>query len=70
MPSKLKVRYAKFTPEEMAIDAADVDASKPTKQGYVKLDADVRKAFPSDESVNAALRSLMKNRKNRTKKSA
>jgi hypothetical protein len=28
-PAKHSVRYVKFTPEEMAIDAADIDASKP-----------------------------------------
>jgi hypothetical protein len=75
----------KFTPEEMAIDAADVDASKPTfwlrglkewraflsfKRGYVRLQPDVRSAFPNDDAVNTALRSLMKSQGAKRRKSA
>ena len=73
-PTKVNVRYVKFTPEEMAIDAADVDASRggPTfrgikewqrflsfKRGYAKLDPKVRQAFPDNASVNAALRKVI-----------
>jgi len=57
----------KFTPEEMAIDAADVDASKDPsmkelkrflsfKNGFAKLDPDVRKAFPNNRVINEVLR--------------
>src|SRR5438093_1402510 len=35
-----------------------------SKKGYIRLDPDVRKAFPSNESVNAALRAMMKQQKN------
>jgi hypothetical protein len=55
------VRYVKFTPEEMAIDAADVDASKPSAavRGFVRLDNDVAKVFRNSDSVNRALRKLI-----------
>lgn len=70
-PAKSNVRYVKFTPEEMAIDADDIDASNPPliarsredwerflsfKRGYVRLDGDLREAFESDEAVNQTLR--------------
>jgi hypothetical protein len=73
-PAKFKVRYVKFTPEEMAIDAADVDASKAPiiargskeweaflsfKRGFVRLEPNVRKAFPDERSVNEALKKVI-----------
>jgi hypothetical protein len=73
-PGKVRVRYVKFTPEEMAIDAADVDASKAQavisssgglkpsgsfKPAYVRLDNDVAKVFRDSGSVNRALRKLI-----------
>lgn len=74
IPAKIKVRHVKFTPEEMAIDVGDVDASKMPviahgqkewerfisfRRGYVRLDRDLRKVFKDDESVNQALRKLI-----------
>jgi hypothetical protein len=68
------VRFVKFTPEEMAIDAGDVDASKAPvivrgleewkrflsfKRGYVRLDPDLKKKFRNDSTVNDALRSWL-----------
>jgi hypothetical protein len=54
------VRHVKFTPEEMAMDAADVDASRMhVRHGFVRLDPDVREAFPDEASVNTALRKVM-----------
>ncbi|HWE05014.1 MAG TPA: hypothetical protein VG326_21580 [Tepidisphaeraceae bacterium] len=58
----------------MAIDAADIDASKAPviargeaewqrfisfRRGYVRLDNDLRKVFKDDEEVNRALRKLI-----------
>ena len=57
-PARVEVRYVKFTPEEMAIDAANVDASKPSKR-RVELDADVAKVFKDAASVNTARRKLI-----------
>jgi hypothetical protein len=83
--SKVKVHKVKFTAEEMAYDApAEVDFSKgqvlrgeaawqkylSAKRGYAKLAPEVRKAFPDDKSVNEALRSLMRQRPGRHRKSA
>jgi hypothetical protein len=74
MPQKVKVRYVKFTPKEMAIDAGDVDASElpviargrqewlkflSVKRGYVRLTPDVLEFFKNDEAVNNALRKLI-----------
>jgi hypothetical protein len=71
---KFKVRHVKFTPEEMAIDAANVDASKRPaiargpeewqkfltfKHGFVRLDPELRKAFPDDKAVNEALQKVV-----------
>jgi hypothetical protein len=56
-PTRVNVRHVKFTPEEMAIDAADVDMSKPT--GYVRLDPELRHAFPNDKAVNDALKKVV-----------
>jgi hypothetical protein len=69
------VRHVKFSPEEMAIDAADVDVSKKPrivirgvdewkrflsfKRGYVRLDDDVAQVFKDASSVNRALRKLL-----------
>jgi hypothetical protein len=62
--AKPEVRYVKFTAEEMAIDAADVDMSVPVfKFGIVRLAPDVRKAFRDNESVNRALRGMLKTRR-------
>ena len=73
--SRVKVRQVKFTPEEMAYDAPrevnfkkglviqGFDAWKAllsAERGYVRLAPDVRRAFPDDKSVNAALRAMMK----------
>ncbi len=73
-PVKHSVRYVKFTPEEMAIDAGDIDVSRmpviargrkeweqflAVKRGYVRLDPDLRKVFKDDEAVNKALRKLI-----------
>jgi hypothetical protein len=72
----------KFSAEEMAYDPpAEVDFSSgivirgldawkryvAAKQAFAKLAPDVRKAFPDDQSVNKALRSLIK-RKHRNGK--
>ena len=55
-----KVRYVKFTPEEMAIDAADVDASKPASNGKkIELAPDVAKVFKDSAAVNNALRKII-----------
>lgn len=71
---KFKVRHVKFSPEEMAIDAADVDASKMPmiargetqwrkflsfKHGFVQLTPELRKAFPDDKAVNEALQKVV-----------
>ena len=76
---KLNVRYVKFTPEEMAYEPpAEIDFSKAfTIRGYenfrrfrewkrlmVRLDPDVRKAFPTTDAVNDALRTLLKKKSN------
>jgi hypothetical protein len=73
-PRKIKVRLVKFSPEEMAIDAGDIDASKGPfisrgskewneffsfKKGFVRLDPAIRKAFPDDKAVNEALRKVI-----------
>lgn len=73
-PVKYKVRHVTFTPEEMAIDAGDVDASRipviargeeewqrflSFKRGYVHIDPDLRRVFKDKESVNRALRKLI-----------
>jgi hypothetical protein len=63
----------KFTPEEMAIDAADVDASKPTNVKKVFLAPDVAKVFKDAAAVNNALRKIieaMPNASPRKRKSA
>ena len=58
----------------MAIDAADVDASKGPfirkgteeweafftfKRGFVGLEPEIRKAFPNDKSVNDVLKKVL-----------
>jgi hypothetical protein len=58
----------------VAIDAVDVDASKPSpmgrdrkgwleflsyKKGFVQLDSDIRRRFDSGAAVNNALRKLL-----------
>jgi hypothetical protein len=73
--AKIKVRYVKFSPEEMAYEApAEIDFSKGMtfrgvaewekylsfKRGYAKLSPDIRKAFRSDRAVNAALRKVLR----------
>jgi hypothetical protein len=71
-PGKIKVRYVKFTPEEMAYDVpADTSDfvfvgrgpgnvfTKPRGVRQVALEADVAKVFKSDAAVNNALRKLM-----------
>ena len=76
MPKGIKVRYVKFTPEEMAYEPP-VDVSDPKrfplvcrggdewrkflsfKRGFVRLDPELRKAFPDDRSVNEALRAVV-----------
>lgn len=73
-PVKHNLRFVKFTPEEMEIDAADADASKRPiiargkaewqkfltyKRGYVRLEPELRKAFPDDKAVNEALRKVV-----------
>ena len=40
------------------------------RNGFVRLEPSVRKAFPNDKSVNQALRSVLKNSKNSKRKSA
>src|SRR5436305_15067673 len=69
-----KLRHVKFAPGEMAIDAADVDASKPpviarnrkewkkflsVKRGYVRLDSDLRSFYGDERNLNNLLRQLM-----------
>jgi hypothetical protein len=75
-PTPIKVRHVKFSPEEMAYDAAeDVSDSKrfvtvargrkeweqylSFRRGFVKLDPDVRRAFPDDRSVNEVLKKVI-----------
>lgn len=73
-PAKINVRYVKFTPEEMTIDAGYVDASKGPfiargtkewedflsfRRGFVRLDPEIRKAFRDDRSVNEALKKFI-----------
>jgi hypothetical protein len=50
-----------FSKEEMQVDAAHIDASRPTapRSMRVLLDADVADVFPDSESVNHALRKLI-----------
>jgi hypothetical protein len=73
---KLKVRYVKFTPEEMAYDIPP-DTSDPKRfptlgrgpkdwkkfmtfrNGFIRIDPKLRKAFPDDRSVNAALQKVI-----------
>jgi hypothetical protein len=52
--------FAKPSKQEIAFWRKQVAS----KKGLVRLDSDVRKAFPNDESVNNALRAFMKGLKN------
>jgi len=54
--------FAKPSKQLIAIWEKQLAAA--SKKHYVRLDPDVRKAFPSNESVNQALRALMKQQKN------
>jgi hypothetical protein len=70
-PAKHKVRYVKFTPEEMAYDIPD-DTSHfvPVGRGenalfakppanWARIDPELRKAFPSDRVLNEALKKVV-----------
>lgn len=76
-----QVKHVKFTPEEMAYEAPKVVNFKQglvikgtaawkkyltAKQGYARLAPELRRAFPDDRSVNAALRSIVKVKDNGT----
>ena len=72
---KISVRHVKFTPEEMAYDPSPEETANwmpvyvkgwpafrrflKWKRQLAKLEPEVRKAFPDDKSVNAALRNVM-----------
>jgi hypothetical protein len=60
-PSKFKVRYVKFTPEEMAYDLPKDVSHLPFKRvkPKVELDDDVAKVFHDSAAVNKALRKLI-----------
>jgi hypothetical protein len=84
MSKKMKnVRYVKFTPEEMAYEPpAEIDFSKVLlirgyenwrrfrqwKRQMAQLDADVREAFPTNQSVNDALRKVIEIQQMKTTK--
>ena len=71
---KISVRYVEFTPEEMAYELPEETsdwlpipgrgwkAAKrfiAWKRQMARLDPDVRRAFPDDRAVNAALRKVV-----------
>ena len=60
-PSKFKVRYVKFTPEEMAYDLPADVSHLPFKRvkPRVELEEDVAKVFRDSAAVNNALRKLI-----------
>ena len=72
---KILVRHVKFTPEEMAYDPSAEETASwlpipgrglaafnrfyKWKRQMVRLDPDIRRAFPDDRSVNVALRKVI-----------
>jgi len=72
-PTPAKVRYVKFSPEEMAYEVPTdtsgwtfvgrgpkaLFAKPPKSQSTVELDADVARVFKDAASVNKALRKLI-----------
>jgi hypothetical protein len=76
---KSSIRFVKFTPEELAYDPTPEETADwipipgrglPALKRFLKwkrqmarLDPDIRKAFPDDQSVNEVLRKVMELRR-------
>jgi hypothetical protein len=60
-PAKIKVRYVKFSPEEMEYDIPADVSHLPFKRARktVELEEDVAKVFRDSATVNNALRKLI-----------